>query len=167
MAKSARRVPAGPGAAAPDAVDRRILAVLQREGRLSNQDIAARVNVSPAACWRRIRALEESGVIRGYRAELQREAVGLGLCVFAHVTLARHEVRNVGRFEKAVLSRPEVLECHATTGDADFLLKVVARDIRSYDQFLEAFLFTLPGIAQVRSSITLREIKHSAELPLG
>ncbi len=151
----------------PDSTDRRILSVLQREGRLSNQDIAARVNVSPAACWRRIRAMEDNGVIRGYRAELARSALGLGLCVFVHVSLSRHEVRNVGRFEKAVLARPEVLECHATTGDADFLLKVVARDIRAYDRFLEEFLFTLPGIAQVRSSITLREIKQTTELPLG
>lgn len=167
MPKPATRRQTQTDATPPDATDRRILAVLQRDGRLSNQDIAARVNVSPAACWRRIRALEERGVIRGYRAELDRESVALGLCVFVHVSLARHEVRNLGRFEKAVLARPEVLECHATTGDADFLLKVVARDIRSYDRFLEDFLFALPGIAQVRSAITLREVKQTAELPLG
>ena len=153
--------------AKPDGTDRRILAVLQRQGRLSNQDIAAHVNVSPAACWRRIRAMEDSGVIRGYRAELARSALGLGLCVFVQVTLARHEAGTVARFESAIRERPEVLECHATTGDADFLLKVIASDIRSYDRFLEEFLFTLPGIAQVRSSITLREVKQTAELPLG
>lgn len=155
--------PAPPGL---DATDRRILGILQADGRLSNQEIAERAKVSPAACWRRIRALEAAGVIRGYRAELDPGALGLGLCVFVHVTLARHAAGNVARFEEAVRGHPEVLECHATTGDADFLLKVVAADIRGYDRFLEDFLFALAGIAQVRSAITLREVKQTGVLPI-
>ena len=158
--------PRDPAPAAIDVTDRRILGVLQEDGRLSNQDIAARVGLSPAACWRRIRALEERGVIRRYAAQLDRRALALDLCVFVHVSLSRHEARNVGRFEKAITQRPEVLECHATTGDADFLLKIVVQDIRSYDRFLEQFLFGLPGIAQVRSSIALREVKSGTALPL-
>ena len=166
MARSTSTVDAASKATALDGTDRRILSVLQQEGRLSNQDIAARANVSPAACWRRIRAMEDSGVIRGYRAELDRGMLSLGLCVFVHVSLSRHEPRTVGDFEKAVIARPDVLSCYATTGDSDFLLKVVTHDIRAYDRFLEEFLFTLPGIAQVRSSITLRQVKESIELPL-
>lgn len=150
-----------------DPTDCRLLGILQAEGRLSNQEIAERAKLSPAACWRRIRALEEAGVIRGYRADLDRAALGLGLCVFVQVTLARHEAGNVARFESAIRERPEVLECHATTGDADFLLKVVAPDIRSYDRFLEEFLFALGGIAQLRSAITLREVKQTGLLPIG
>src|SRR5262245_48379655 len=114
--------PASNSPASIDATDRRILAVLQEDGRLSNQDIAARIGLSPAACWRRIRALEERGVICRYAAQLDRRALALDLCAFVHVSLSRHDARNVGRFEKAIAQRPEVLECHATTGDADFLL---------------------------------------------
>jgi DNA-binding Lrp family transcriptional regulator len=149
-----------------DKTDRRILEILQNDGRLTNQEIAERAGVSAAACWRRMRALESSGVISRYTALLERRALDLGLCIFVQVSLSRHESSNVAAFEEAVVERPEVLECHATTGDADFLLKVVTRDIGSYDQFLEEFLFRLPGISHVRSNITLREIKSDTRLPV-
>jgi len=149
-----------------DDIDRRILARLQQDGRISNQQLAEDTGISTAACWRRMRALEESGVIARYAALLDRNAVDMGFCSYVHVSLSRHEKRNVARFEEAVEARPEVLECYATTGDSDFTLKVVTRDIHSYDRFLEEFLFTLPGISQIRSSITLREIKSVTTLPL-
>ena len=149
-----------------DQTDRRILAILQRDGRLSNQDIASEVGISPAAGWRRIRAMEQNHIIRRYTALLDRRALELDLCIFVQVSLSRHESGNVTRFEHAIAERQEVLECHATTGDADFLLKIVTRDIRSYDRFLEEFLFKLPGISQIRSNITLREIKSETRLPL-
>ena len=149
-----------------DKTDKRILEVLQGNARLTNQEVADRAGISSAACWRRMRALENDGVIRSYRAVLDRQALALNLSVYVHISLSRHEAGNVAAFEEAVLKRPEVLECHSTTGDADFLLKVVTRDIGSYDRFLSDFLFTLPGIAQVKSNITLREIKSGGHLPL-
>jgi DNA-binding Lrp family transcriptional regulator len=149
-----------------DNIDHRILDLLQREGRISNQDLANRVGISTAACWRRVRALEAGGAITGYAALLDRGALGLALCAFVHVSLARHEKRSTADFEAAVRDRPEVLECFATTGDADFILRVVTEDIESFDRFLEEFLFGLEGIAQVRSNIALRQLKFDTALPL-
>ena len=122
--------------------------------------------MSTAACWRRVRALEETGVIGGYSAQLQRSQLGLELCAFVHVSLSRHEKASTDSFEAALGDRPEVLECFATTGDADFILRVVTANIASFDRFLEEFLFELPGISQVRSNICLRELKFVTALPL-
>ena len=149
-----------------DEAERRILTVLQGDGRLTNQQLAEQVGMSPAACWRRVRGLEERGIIGHYAAIVDRKQVGFGLCAFLHISLARHIEGNVKDFEAAVRERPEVLECFATTGDADFLLRVVVEDIESYDRFLEDFVFTLAGIGQVRSNIALREIKFDVALPL-
>ncbi len=159
-----------PGAAAPvalDAADRRLLQVLQRHGRLTNQQLADQAHLSPASCWRRVRALEDKGVITGYAALVDRQRVGFGFCVFLHITLARHESATVRAFEAAIRARPEVLECYATAGEADFLLRVVVPDIESYDRFLETVVFALPGLGQVNSSIALREIKFEVALPLS
>lgn len=149
-----------------DNTDQRILAVLQRDGRISNQDLAEQVGISTAACWRRVRALEAAGIIDSYAALLDRNQLGLALCAFVHVSLSRHERRSTVDFEAAVRDRPEVLECFATTGDADFILRVVTADITSFDRFLEDFLFGLEGIAQIRSNIALRELKFATVLPL-
>lgn len=149
-----------------DKIDRQILSILQKNGRTTNQEIAEQANLSTAACWRRMRVLEEEGVINRYSAILDRRSLGLNFCIFVHVTLSRHKTQNVKQFEQAILKRPEVLECYATTGGEDFILKVVTADIDAYDAFLEKFLFTLPGISQVKSSITLREIKSGTELPI-
>ena len=149
-----------------DSTDYRILSILQTEGRISNQDLAEQVGISTAACWRRVRALEAAGTIGGYAALLDRQQLGLALCAFVHVSLARHRRQSTGDFEAAVATRPEVLECFATTGDADFILRVVTADIESFDRFLEDFLFGLEGIAQVRSNIALRELKFATALPL-
>ncbi len=149
-----------------DRIDLRILDVLQQDGRISNQRLAETVGVSTAACWRRVRALEESGVIESYAALLSRPKLGLNLCAFVHVTLARHVRESTTPFEEAVMQRPEVVECFATTGDADFILRVVTASINSLDKFLEDFLFALPQISQVRSNIALRELKLETALPL-
>ena len=149
-----------------DRTDLRILRALQRDGRLSNQALAESVGISTAACWRRVRALEEDGIIEGYAALLSRPGLGLNLCAFVHVSLARHVKESTATFEGAILQREEVLECFATTGDADFILRVVTEDIASLDRFLEDFLFSLPQISQVRSNIALRELKLDTALPL-
>lgn len=149
-----------------DAIDVKILSALQQEGRISNQDLAQQVGISTAACWRRVRALEADGTVTRYAAQLDRERLGLKLCAFVHVSLSRHQRGSTIDFEAAVRDRPEVLECFATTGDADFILRVVTADIESFDRFLEEFLFGLEGIAQVRSNIALRQLKFETALPL-
>jgi len=150
-----------------DHFDYKILKILQKEGRLSNQQLAERTGMSPAACWRRVKALEESGIINRYSALLDRNAVGLDFCVFLHVSLTRHQKEHVSNFEYEVNQRPEVLECYVTTGDTDFTLRVVTEDMKAYDAFLENFIFNLPGIANVKSNIALREIKFTTCLPIS
>jgi DNA-binding Lrp family transcriptional regulator len=149
-----------------DSQDRKILAALQANCRVRAQEVAEQANVSPATAWRRQRALEEAGVIRKYCAILDREKLGFAVIAFVHVTVERQNPKTIAEIEKKVRARPEVLECYATTGDADFTLRVVARDIADYDRFLQTFLVELPGIGQVRSSIALREIKHTTDLPI-
>jgi DNA-binding Lrp family transcriptional regulator len=150
-----------------DSTDTRILITLQQDGRISNQALAEQVGISTAACWRRVRALEEEGVIAGYAALLDRRRVDLNLCAFVHITLSRHVRESTSSFEEAILERPEVLECFATTGDADFILRVVTESIESLHAFLEECLFALPQISQVRSNIALREVKFDTALPLA
>ena len=149
-----------------DRTDIRILEALQQDGRISNQALADNVGISTAACWRRVRALEESGVIERYAALLSRSKLGLDLCAFVHISLARHIQETTFAFEAAVMTRPEVMECFATTGDADFILRVVTSSIETFDKFLEEFLFGLPQISQIRSNIALRELKLDTALTL-
>jgi len=149
-----------------DDASRRILAALQADGRQTLQEVAARSGLSPTPCWRRIKAMEEAGVIRRYVATLDREKLGLGLCVFAHVTLQRHAENTAANFEQAMRACPEVLQCYAVTGDADYIIKVVARDPKDYQAFLEAKIFRWPFIAQIRSNIALKEVKDETAMPL-
>lgn len=150
-----------------DRIDIRILNALQANGRISNQHLADTVGVSTAACWRRVKALEQNGIIERYAAILSRPKLGLNLCAFVHVTLARHVKESTTPFEEAIMERPEVMECFATTGDADFILRVVTESIDSLDKFLAGFLFALPQISQVKSNIALRQLKLETALPLG
>ncbi len=143
----------------------RILDELQQDCRLSNQELAERVNLSPSACWRRVRALEENGVIQGYVAKVDPERVGLTDCVFANVRLGRHLKANTEDFVAAVMSRPEVLDCYATTGDEDYMLRVLAPSVRAYDRFLQDFLLDLPYVDHVRSHFVLRRIKAETRIP--
>jgi len=143
-----------------------ILSLLQRDGRITNQALAEQVGLSPAPCWRRLKALEESGVIRRYAAILEPVRVDIGFCVFAHVSITRHSEGIVGEFEHAVLQRPEILECYSTMGSADYLLKIMVADVATYDAFLHDCLFVLPGVRTVESFASLREIKYDTALPL-
>lgn len=149
-----------------DPSERRILTELQKNARLTNQDLAERVGLSSSPCWRRVRALEDAGVIRGYAALLDPRKVGVGETVFCNVTLERHEEGVVERFEAEVARRPEVLECYAMTGDYDYQLRIVVPEVKSYDEFLQDFIFRLKGIAHVKSNFALREVKYDTALPL-
>ncbi len=145
--------------------DQRILAELQKDGRATNQQLAETVGMSTSACWRRVRALEETGVIRGYAALLDREQVGFATSAILHVSLERHDAKFVDEFVARVSRRSEVLECFATTGDADYHLRVVVRDMKAYNDFLDEFMFRLPGIRYVRTNMILKEIKTGVALP--
>lgn len=145
--------------------DRRILAELQRDSRLTNQELADKVRMSSSATWRRVKSLEEEGVILRYAAIVDPKKAGFGLASIVHVSLARHEQTHVERFIREVLQHPEVLECFATSGEADFHLRVVVEDIDAYNAFLDNFIFRLPGVSQVRSNIVLKEIKADTALP--
>lgn len=145
--------------------DRRILAELQVNSRLTTQELADRVGMSTSACWRRVKSLEESGVIQRYAVILDTRKAGFGLSSMVHVSLARHEQKNVDNFIREVSRHAEVLECFATSGEADFHLRVVVEDIDAYNAFLDDFIFKLPGVSQVRSNIVLKEIKADTALP--
>ena len=149
-----------------EAKDRRILAELQRDSRLTTQELADRVGMSTSATWRRVRQLEESGVIDRYAVLVNAKKAGFGLASMVHVSLARHEESNVEHFVREVRKHPEVLECFATSGEADFHLRVVVEDIESYNRFLDDFIFQIPGVSTVRSNIVLKEIKADTALPL-
>lgn len=146
------------------ATDRQILMALQQDGRISNQDLAERAAMSASACWRRVRALEESGVIVRYTALVDPEAVGLVFHAMVHVVLSRHHAGHVAAFIDAVTARPEVLDCFATTGDADYHLRVRCRDLSAYNAFLEQFLFALEGVSTVKTNLILRQIKHETRV---
>jgi len=143
-----------------------ILEALQQDNRLSNQALAERVGLSATPVWRRIRELEDSGVIRRHVALADREKLGLSLCVLAHVSLLRHGEGAVEAFEAMVRASPEIVECHAVTGAADYVIKVVAADMKGYDAFLQSKVFKVPGVASVRSDVVLREVKYETALPV-
>lgn len=146
--------------------DRRLLRALQTDGRLSNLELAEKAGMSASACWRRVRALEEAGVIRGYAALVDAPAAGLTFHAVVHVMLTRHDHSHVETFIEEVRRRPEVLDCLATTGEADYHLRVVCEDLDAYNRFLEGFLFRLPGIANVRTNLVLKPIKMETALGL-
>ena len=148
-----------------EAKDRRILAELQRDSRLTMQELAGRVGMSSSACWRRVKNLEDDGVIDRYAVIANTRKAGFGLSSMVHISLARHEQKNVENFIREVLRHPEVLQCFATSGEADFHLRVVVEDIDAYNEFLDGFIFRLPGVSQVRSNIVLKEIKADTALP--
>lgn len=143
-----------------DEVDRSILMVLEADGRISNAELAARVGLSASPCLRRVRRLEESGVIRGYRAVIDSGAVGRGLRVFAGVRLSRHIRADVTAFERTVTQLPEVAYCHHVTGNFDYLLQIEVADLPAYENFHAHYLASLPGIAAVTSYATLKTLSH-------
>ncbi|SFJ52313.1 DNA-binding transcriptional regulator, Lrp family [Bosea sp. OK403] len=147
------------------AQDSKLLQILQSDARVSNQDLADQAGMSASACWRRVRMLEEAGVIASYMAIVDAERAGFGFSAIVHVTLLRHEADHVSNFIARVAQQPEVVECFATTGEADYHLRVVCRDKDDYNVFLEQFLFRLPGIAHVRTNLVLKEIKLHGKIP--
>lgn len=149
-----------------DEHDRRILEELQRDARLTNQELAEKVGLSPSACWRRVKALEENGVILRYAAILDPKKVGVGECVFAHISLNRHSDELNRQFAETIRQRPEVMECYYTTGDADFLLRVAIPSVAAYDRFLQDVVFSGQFFSQVRSNFALRQIKFETALPI-
>lgn len=149
-----------------DRTDLRILELLQREGRLSNAELAQRVSLSPSPCLRRVRRLEEEGVIREYVTRLDPWRVGLGLQAFVTVTLEKRREAQMQAFHSAMQSAPEVLSCFALTGEMDYLLHVVAEDLEHFSRFLMHRLLKLEGVANVKSSFVLHPVKDSTVLPL-
>jgi Lrp/AsnC family transcriptional regulator, leucine-responsive regulatory protein len=145
----------------------RILAELQRDARQTVQQLAESVGLSATPCWKRVKDMEAAGVIRGYTAVVDRDKVGLNLAVIVEANLTQHSEDVVRRFEAAVAESPQIIQCRSTTGQADYILTVLAADIKSYERFLHDTLFRLPGITHVRSSIVLREVKAEVGLPVG
>ena len=150
-----------------DRIDQSILAELQREGRLSNRDLAERVHLSESACLRRVRALEEARVIDRYTAVINQVKVGLPGNVFVSITLNRQEQADLAAFEEAVKRVPEVMECYLMTGQQDYLLRVVVSDPSDFERLHSQHLTRLPGVARVQSSFALRTVRKGAELPLA
>jgi Lrp/AsnC family leucine-responsive transcriptional regulator len=150
-----------------DAIDRRIIAALQADARLSNVELADRVGLSPSPCLRRVRQLERGGYIEGYRAMLRRDRIGLGFSVFVGVKIDGHANERALKFEQAVAAMPEVIACHLVSGEADYFLEVVVPDLQHYQRFLVDKLLNLPIVREVRSNIAIQTIKAGAPLPLG
>ena len=149
-----------------DDIDLRILNCLQHHGELSNVELSERVHLSAAQCSRRVQALQRRGAIIRYAALLDREQFGLGVLAFVSVTFDKAQYRRLGDLHKVIGGFPEVLECHAVTGDCDYLLKVVARDLESYGDFLNTRLIQAPGVISVRSVVSLKVVKHTTALPI-
>ena len=149
-----------------DAIDRRILKLLQTEAGINASEIGERIGLSQSAVWRRMQGLREQGVIRDQPVKLDREKVGLNTMVFAHVKLTSHGRSNLAEFSEAVKAYPEVLDCYVVLGNVDFLLRIVTEDIKAYEQFFFETLSQLPGIQEVNSSIVLSDIKHTTVLPI-
>jgi Lrp/AsnC family leucine-responsive transcriptional regulator len=150
-----------------DVIDRRIVAELQADGRLSNVELADKVGLSPSPCLRRVKRVEREGVIEGYRATLRRDRVGLGFSVFVGVKIDAHANQRALEFEKAVVEMPEVVGCHLVSGEADYFLEVVVPELADYQRFLVGKLLNLPIVREVRSNIAIQTLKAAAPLPLG
>ena len=150
-----------------DAKDRALLAELQRDSRQTVQQLADAVGLSSTPCWKRVKEMEAAGVVRGYGARIDRESVGLGLCVLAEVNLTQHNESTVREFERAVAACAEIVSCYSTTGGADYSIKVLVPDIKAYEAFLHDTAFRLPGVTHVRSSVVLKEVKAEAGVPIA
>jgi DNA-binding Lrp family transcriptional regulator len=149
-----------------DRTDRSILRVLQAQGRIANNELADAVGLSPSACLRRVRALEESGVIDRYVALLDPVRIGKGFTVFARVQLTRQDAETIDHFTQQVLLLPDIVECHLMVGETDFLLRIVAADLQAYRQFQIEHLTRIKGVKNVKTEIPMQKIKLTSELPL-
>ena len=148
------------------AIDRKILRALQQDGRMTIQAVAERVGVSASSCLRRIRQMEEAGIIAAYSATVDQKAVGLPVSVFISIKLERQRAHELDAFGQAISRWPEVMECYLMTGQFDFLLRVVCADLEAYEQFLREKLTQVEGVASIESSFSLGQVKYSRVLPL-
>jgi DNA-binding Lrp family transcriptional regulator len=150
-----------------DRMDRRILEELQSDARLSNQELAKRVGLSPAPCWRRLRRLEQEGFISSYATLLSASAIGLPILAYAQVSLENHHPESVKQFDSLIAELPEVLECHTMSGTNDYLLRIVASSMEAYERFLSTHLLQIRVVRSVNTSFVLRTKKSTTRLPLG
>lgn len=149
-----------------DRTDLKILDALQREGRLTNAELADKVGLSLSPCWRRLKRLEEIGVITGYQATLNRKVLGLGVTAFVRIDIERHTPVFERKFEEAIAELPEVISCHVISGEGAFMLMVVCDSLESYSNFALNTLMALPGVKDTQTSFSLKEVKSSGILPL-
>lgn len=149
-----------------DPMDVKILSELQKNARVSNHDLAQRVGLSPSPCWRRVKRLEEDGIIRRYAALLDPEQVGLHLTAFAHISLENHHSATVQEFDTAIQSEDAVLECFSTSGEYDYLVRVITPSIADYEAFLSSVLMQIPAVRSVNTSFVLKCNKSTTTLPL-
>jgi Lrp/AsnC family transcriptional regulator, leucine-responsive regulatory protein len=150
-----------------DRIDLKILRLLQEDGRRTNVEVADEVALSASPCLRRIKKLEERNVIRGYRAIIDRDAVGLGLTVMVEIKVGRHSQKNASELQAALAAIPEVVACHMISGAADFIAEVVVKDLKAYEKLLSDKLLVLDMIEDIRSNFSLRRIKSDTPLPLS
>lgn len=149
-----------------DEIDRHLLAELQAEGRITNVELAERVGLTPPPCLRRVRTLEDTGVIKGYHAELDHSKLGFAITVFALVSLKSQAEDALREFEEHMRQLPEVRECHMLNGEIDFILKIVSKDLQSFQEFLTSKLTPAPNVASVKTSLTIRTAKNLPGVPL-
>jgi len=153
-------------AQALDDFDRNILRAYQTDPDLSVEELGGKVGLSHTPCWRRLKKLEEAGIIRGKSLELDREALGLHVVVLAQLRLRQHDEQTLLDFEASVQRQPEILDCYSVAGDHDYFMKVVCADAKDYEQLLKKILLHLPGVVSINSHICLNEVKHTSRLPL-
>ncbi|MAA97464.1 MAG: AsnC family transcriptional regulator [Stappia sp.] len=149
-----------------DRIDRRILNELQRDGRIANADLAEKIGLSPSACLRRVRALEESGVIDSYVALLDQSRIGRSLEIFVEISLTAQTSEALSRFEDAVARSQEIMECHLMAGDADYLLRIAAADPVDFERIHRDHLTRLPGVSRMRSSFAIRTVSRKTAFPI-
>ncbi|TDQ66841.1 DNA-binding Lrp family transcriptional regulator [Maritalea mobilis] len=148
-----------------DKIDQRIIRELQRDGRLTNQELAERVNLSPSPCLRRLRNLEQQGIIRGYSAIVDQKRYGLPVTVFVRIKLQHHTEQGVSAFETAIKNIDEILEAHLMTGDWDYLLRVIVASLEDYERFTRQSIHRIPGVAGIETSFAYGEVKRTNLFP--
>lgn len=149
-----------------DNINAEILDLLQNDGRMTNAKLAGHLSMSETPCWRRLKRLEENGIIEGYQANLNRRKLGLGVMAFVQLSCSEHDQTSTAEFQRIIEITPNILACHNTTGADDFLLIVVARDLYDYSVFVDSTLRRLPGVTSIRSNLSLKEMKSSNKLPV-
>ena len=150
-----------------DSTDRQLLDALQQDARTTVADLAQRVSLSASPCWRRVRQLEETGVIEGYHAHLSRLKLGYGVTGFVHLQMANHMPDIMSAFEREVVALPQILSCHNLSGHYDYLIEAVAPDLEAFSQLVRVKIRSLPGVKEISTSFSLKEVKHGGTLPVG